>query len=238
MNNLVIGMGEVGNAVYEVTGSSHSYDIDHVESGQINLIPVGIMHVCFPYSETFVSDVQGYIARYNPRHILIWSTVPIGTCRKIDERVCHTPVEGVHPHLAESISKMRRWIGYNRGEEGRFFEKYFARDLGMDISIVRGTETTELLKLRSTAKYGINIAWAQYEQELCDKYGVSFDSMMGFDQDYNKLYSDMGLFGFSRYILYPPDGEIGGHCIVPNAKMLNEQLPNELLDKIIEMEKK
>jgi hypothetical protein len=37
-----------------------------------------------------------------------------------------------------------------------------------------------------------------------------------------------------RPILYPPDGPIGGHCVVPNAKILSEEYESEFLRFIIE----
>lgn len=246
MNSMVFGMGEVGKAVYEVTGSTLSFSLDDPK-GQESVWEgdLDVMHICFPYSETFVEDVQRYIKNFEPLHIIVWSTVPIGTCRKIDERVVHMPVEGMHPHLERSIRLGVRWIGYNRGDEARFVDQYFL-DLGCNPRSVQGTEVTELLKLRSTARFGIDLVWAQYEAELCKQYNIGFDQVQDYDIDYNDLYAicakladgESNNMQPKRHVLYPPEGEIGGHCVVPNAKLLNQQFPSDLLDKIIAMEKK
>lgn len=235
MNSLVVGMGELGQAVKKVTVSEYSYD-PAFDKKLPKVKSVDVLHICFPYSENFIADVQHYIYLKQPTHIVIWSTVPIGTCRKIDPRIVHSPVEGKHPDLAKSICHMTRWIGYNRGEEGRFFEDYFKK-WSLRVALVPKTEVTELLKLRSTAKYGVNLVWAEYESQLCEKFGVSYGAIMAFDEDYNKMYRYLDEDEMQRYVLFPPNGEIGGHCVVPNAKLLNEQFPSDLLDKIIAMEK-
>lgn len=237
MRSLIIGMGEIGQAVYEVIkdyDNVFKYDLsdgDLPESSN----PIDILHICFPYSKDFRDEVKRYQMLLEPKHIIVYSTVPIGTCRAIHESVVHSPIEGRHPSLAESIKVAERWIGYNLGAEGKFFVDYF-KMMGIDSATVAKTEATELFKLRSTAKYGINLVWAQYEAALCKAYGIDYSDLMEFDVSYNDLYERLDEPHAKRYILYPPDGRIGGHCVVPNAKLLNEQYPNELLDKIIEME--
>ncbi len=241
MNQLVIGMGQIGTAVKEVTESAFYYDpiFDDKKSSSYPQIDGGVdvMHICFPYTKDFVTEVESYINDYDPKHVVVWATVPIGTCRRIGYKVVHSPVEGIHPNLVESIRKMKRFVGWNNGAEGRFFVNYFSA-LGMSTSSVSSTETTELLKLRSTAKYGVNLVWAQYEAKLCKQFGVAYTDLMAYDRAYNELYDKLGVREVGRYVLYPPEGEIGGHCVVPNAKLLNEQFPSDLLDKIINMEKK
>ena len=235
MNSLVIGLGEIGKAVQAVTRSEFTLDI----SGKDNRPKdeqIDIMHICFPWSKGFTVEVWSYIETYKPEHIIVWSTVPVGTCRDLGEKVVHSPVEGMHPDLEWSIRHARRWVGFNNGDEGRFFVKYFM-GLGLQVWFVSDTETTELAKLRSTAKFGINIVWAQYEDELCKKFGVSYEQLMCFDRDYNELYKKLDP-NMQRYILYPPNGKIGGHCVVPNAEILQTQFPNDLVEKVIAMRSK
>lgn len=233
MRELVIGYGEIGKAVHSaITPGAAVLDIGGQVEGKFD-----ILHICFPYSKDFRDEVRKYQSLFEPKHIIVYSTVPIGTCRAIHESVVHSPVEGRHPNLAESIKKAMRFIGYNLGAEGGFFARYFD-DMGIKAFTVDKTEATELFKLRSTAKYGVNLVWAQYESELCKAYGVSYADLMAFDVEYNRLYEALHEPYAKRYVLYPPDGKIGGHCVVPNAKLLNEQYPSELLDKIIAMEAK
>lgn len=237
MNSLVVGMGEIGTAVSEVV---RAFDIvetyDRRDSEMPSVGNLDVLHICFPYSLDFVADVTEYIQQFAPTHVVVWSTVQIGATRAIGPNVAHSPVEGKHPDLAFSILKGTRWVGANTQETREFFEGYFAR-MGMDVMAVPSTETTEFLKLRSTSKYGINIAWAEYEKQVSDQLGISYEYVKMFDMDYNRLYKTLGLEMYQRYILEPPSGPIGGHCVVPNAKLLNEIYPSDMLEQILKVGK-
>jgi hypothetical protein len=234
MRSLIIGMGEIGAAVGELLVKKdevYSYDMLDGELEPLN--GVDIVHICFPYSDTFVDDVKSYIKDFKPFHVIIWATVPIGTTKQIRGAV-HSPVEGRHPALALSVRSMTRWVGANDKGEGEFFAQYF-KDLYLKTRVVDSSDFTEFLKLRSTAKFGINLVWTEYEASVAEDLGMDFKLVMSFDEDYNKLYHNLSMPWAQRYILRPPNGKIGGHCIVPNAELLDEQYPSELLKMIKEM---
>lgn len=226
--SLIIGMGEIGMAVHGVVGTSQTLDLDKKDIE----LPIDILHICFPYSDKFADQVNYYAGIYKPNHIIIYSTLPIGTTRKILGAV-HSPVEGRHPDLELSIRTMPRWIGTNDQAEGRFFYGFFAKR-NLKVKIVNDSNFTEMLKIRSTAKYGINLLWASYEQSIADDLNMPYVLVKDFDKDYNRLYRDLGQDWAQRYILDPPEGKIGGHCVVPNAKLLNEQYPNKWLEELSE----
>lgn len=230
MNNLIIGYGEIGKAVGAVIGEHAVIDLGMLKPEPME---VDIMHICFPYSEEFVEQVLVYIATYTPKHTVIYSTVPITTTRQLhrtDYSVVHSPVEGKHPDLEMSIRLMERWIGYNDKEEGQFFANYF-RDLGLKVKLVENTDCTEALKLLSTTEYGINIEFARYKKEVADAIGMDYQLTKNWNENYNRLYKDLGMEKrYQKYVLDAPDGPKGGHCITPNAKILNKQYPNVLVD--------
>jgi len=102
MKSIIIGAGEVGTALYRVL---FNYHITWIR-GKVNLdlqpsISPEIIHICFPYSDNFSKYVKAYKEKYNPKHIVIHSTVPVGTSRPLG--AVHSPVEGLHPFLKESI---------------------------------------------------------------------------------------------------------------------------------------
>lgn len=224
--SLVVGMGEIGKAVKAIFNDAQTLDLERraIEP------PINIMHICFPYSAEFVDQVKAYANLYKPDHIIIYSTIAIGTTAQIPGAV-HSPVEGRHPKLEESIRKMRRWLGCNQEAEGRYF-RYLFHKRGISSIVVPDPAFTEFLKLRSTSKYGINLVWADYEKSVADDLGMDFNLIKDFDKDYNQLYQQLGMDWAQRYILDPPAGKIGGHCVVPNAHILDEQYPSELLEQI------
>ena len=222
MSEIVIGYGQIGKAVQEIIGDPAIVD----EGLPVTYGTFDIMHICFPYSENFIVEVKRYIKEYKPAHIIIYSTVPIGTTKKIAGAV-HSPIEGKHPKLAESIRLTPRWIGANSISEGNFWFEYFDR-LELGINLLRDSDYTEALKLLSTAEYGINIEFARYKKKVADEVGMDYSLMCGWNQDYNKLYQDLDLPEYQKFILDPPDGPKGGHCVTPNARLLYDQFPHEL----------
>lgn len=233
MISMVIGRGQIGRAVAEVLAREDTVLTYDRSDDKLNYQYIDIIHICFPYSETFVEDVREYEKIFGEKPIVIWSTVPVGTTRKIDGAV-HSPVEGVHPKLAESIRKMTRWVGANDNYIAEYYIDYFGR-FDFKTEIVENSDFTEFLKLRSTSKYGINIVWAYYEAQVAKQLGMDYKRVQDFDRDYNALYHELGMNWAQRYILDEPTGKIGGHCVVPNAELLDEQFPSELLKLIKEM---
>lgn len=237
MKSIVIGAGQIGLAVAEVVARTDEviiYDSKNYNEPPI-LKGVDVIHICFPYieEETFLEAVNNYIQKYQTRHVVIWATVAIGITKKIHGAV-HSPVEGRHPKLASSIKAMTRWVGYNSSDDAAFFEPYF-KNLQLGTRFVPSSNFTEFLKLRSTSKFGINLVWADYEASVARELGMDFRMIKDFDVDYNKLYHNIGMDWAQRYILDPPEGKIGGHCVVPNAELLDEQFPSEMLKSIKEM---
>lgn len=240
MRSLVIGLGEIGSAVTQTisrgTDTVLGYDVNDGAAPTLN--DIDILHICFPFHDeaAFLASVGLYIKQYKPMHVLIWSTVPIGTTKQIHGAV-HTPVEGRHPRLALSVRSMMRWIGTNNQGEGEFFAGYF-KELWMKTHVVSSSDYTEFLKLRSTSRYGVNLAFAEYEARTAEAIGMDYKLLKDFDKDYNKLYHNLSMPWAQRYVLNDPAGKIGGHCVVPNAKLLDKQFPCEMLKMIIAMEVK
>lgn len=228
MKAILIGYGEVGRAVKEVFIKAHDIAIYDPNTcyHRPELGPYDIMLVCFPWDEMFFEYIEEYQAAFRPKGIIIFSTVPIGTTRKIPNAV-HSPIEGKHPNLADSICIMRRWVGGFSDVAKEFFEQ-----AGIEPYFVEMPEWTEFLKLRSTSLYGVNIEFARYSKKIADDLGMSWELVKMFDEDYNDLYCVLDLPQYQRYILEPPEGMIGGHCVVPNAKMLDEQYPSIFLKEI------
>jgi hypothetical protein len=226
MKALLIGCGEIGKGVYEVFKEYH--DITPYDTNGQYKRPKGdykILLVCIPWQENFVDIVNGYINLHHITSTIIFSTVPIGTTRKISNAV-HAPIEGKHPRLKESIENWDFMIGGENKTAWRFFTT--AGIYPMEVT----PECTEIAKLQSTALYGLNIEFARYVNEVCKQNNVNYEHIKMYNIAYNALYKALGMQQFQRYILDPPEGNIGGHCVVPNAKMLDLQYPSVLLKEI------
>ncbi len=235
-SSLVIGRGEVGKSLFaflrEMKANVFIRDIRNLKVPQID-----VLHIAFPYSDDFTAQVRSYIELYDPQLTIIYSTVPIGVTEDTGHNIVHSPIEGRHPNLEASIASGVRWLGCankNALADAVMFWKPYVKT----IRTVNSASHTEFLKLRSTAKYGVNLVWADYEAGVAKKLEMDFDALKQFDLDYNVLYMHMGLMQFQRYLLDPPNGEIGGHCVVPNAELLDVQFPHPMLGLVKDMKPK
>lgn len=229
--HLVIGLGQIGTALQRVLG--RQYNVSGLDLGGKGPDPrrVDVLHIAIPYSDDFAKVVQDYMEVYHPFLTIVYSTLPIGTCEKVGSHVVHSPVEGKHPRLDKSILISPRWMGCSDDSSLEAALSVW-QPLVEVVRTMQSSRFTEFLKLRSTAKYGVNLVWTDYEAGVANKLGVSWNAVKEFDQDYNYLYQDLGMPEYQRYILDPPGGVIGGHCIVPNAELLDAQYPHPLLKQI------
>lgn len=236
MISLVVGKGQIGSAVTEVIKRSdkvYTFDLKDQEMPKVKNID--ILHVCFPCDDQdkFVEYVNQYIETYKPMHVVIWATVPIGTTKLIRGAV-HSPVEGVHPKLSLSIKAMVRWIGANDIGEADFFVRYF-RALYLIPRKVDSSDFTEALKLLSTTEYGVNIEFARYKRQVADKLDMPYELTKLWNEDYNRLYRNIGIDWAKKYVLDAPEGSKGGHCVTPNARILQGQFPDKLVEIVGEL---
>jgi UDP-N-acetyl-D-mannosaminuronate dehydrogenase len=93
--------------------------------------------------------------------------------------------------------------------------------VGLKTQILSSPEATELAKLTETTYFGLMIAWAQELERLCDQWGPDYDEIISF-------YEEIKFFPPVKY--FP--GIIGGHCVMPNIKILSERTPSVILEAI------
>jgi UDP-N-acetyl-D-mannosaminuronate dehydrogenase len=228
LKSAIIGLGETGQPLYELLRKAYptmiAFDTKTMSIKELLPVNIDVLNICIPYDANFLMIVNDYIDIFYPGVTVIHSTVPIGTTRKLKNAV-HSPILGKHDKMYEDIKNFRKWIG---GELADVARDYF-QAAGLWCSTVPTSEETEALKLMCLAKYGMSIAFAQYQKEICDKYGFSYNDVIEWDANYNANVASW----LKRPILTPPEGKIGGHCVAQNTKILNEQHPNPILEEIL-----
>ncbi len=223
--NLVVGLGEVGSAIQEVlncTGHDPQRGIEARGTYRI-------LHICFPYNQSkydFINEIKHYKDTFKSDLIIIHSTVPVGTSGKVD--AVHSPIRGVHPHLAKGIRTFVKFFGGARAREAAaIFEQ---QNIKTEISAL--SEETEAAKLWDTTQYGAMILLNKEIHEFCNKHGLNFDTVYTkFNKTYNEGYVELGRQEVVRPYLKYVDGPIGGHCIVQNAELLKSKTAEAIVEQ-------
>mgnify|MGYP001603793769 FL=1 len=220
--SLIVGAGEIGKALCKVL--EPYYQVVLIDKKPKRIKGVEIMHICFGYSDSFVSEVKRYQKKYNPKHTIIHSTVPVGTSRKCG--AISSPIVGIHPYLEEGIKTFTRFLG---GEKASDVAAYFKR-AGLKVYLFDKPETTELLKILDTTFYGLCIEYVKEIKRLSDKHGSPFEAWTLYNSDYNRGYSLLGYPEYVRPNLVPIMGKIGGHCVGNNLNFLNSPFTKLIKD--------
>ncbi len=228
MRQLIIGLGEVGRALKEVfeDASLNNYfnfydewsgiDLNGNSFGELHH-NIDIMHVCIGYTDKFVEEVEEYQRRFHPKFTIIHSSVPVGTSTKLG--AMHSPIRGLHPNLKSGILTFPKFIG---GQDASQVADVFRR-AGMKVILFDKPETTEALKLFDTEYYRHCIEFAHRVKTFCDKEDLNFSEVYTIaNQTYNEGYTKLGHSEYVRPVLQPIMKEIGGHCLLPNAKLIKE----------------
>jgi len=227
MRHVIAGMGEVGKGLYRVLSEQELHKDVYAEDVNMSgdeewawrAQEVDVLHICFPFVSDFGYQVLEAINTCKPKKlVVIHSTVEIGTTRKIIEKaedvhVVHSPVRGTHPEMATGLRSFVKYIGADSDEA---YELAAQAMRIMPCKRMSSPEASELAKLLSLARYGLNISFAKEQDELCEKHGLTYSSVVqDWEMSYNEGLLLQGRTEYVRPLLTPPRGKIGGHCVVP-----------------------
>ena len=105
---LVVGLGEIGRALFELLKEKGSFTVYGLDLDKTKLratrqdqskLPkkIDTMHLCLPCKnqDNYVSPVASYANQFKPNLLIINSTVPPGTTKKVQQSckclVAHSP---------------------------------------------------------------------------------------------------------------------------------------------------
>jgi UDP-N-acetyl-D-mannosaminuronate dehydrogenase len=218
--NIVIGLGQIGTAIKDILGCD-GIDKDSVYIPQ----HYDVMHVCIPALDNFIDVVNVYKERFTPDLIIVHSTVPVGTCKKLG--AVHSPCRGIHPVLKEGIMTFVKYFGGERAEEASEIFK----EKGIKVKCCKDSNTIEALKLWDTTQYGLNIVLEKEIYKYCQENGLDFDLIYtDANTTYNSGYEELGHPEYKKYILKHKEGKIGGHCVLQNLPLLKGLIADFISD--------
>lgn len=216
MNQLIIGRGEVGSALQKVlecpawdTSDNRSIESDKPD----------VLHIAFGWSTEFEKEVMQYVDSLGPNLVIVHSTVPRGTCDP--HGWVHSPIRGVHPNLEQGIRTFVKFFG---GEQANIASAIF-QEKGIKTAVCPKAADTEALKLFDTTYYGWNILFEKVVHAYCEKHGLDFSTVYTYaNASYNSGYASLGRYDVARPVLKHYPGPIGGHCVLPNLELLDDEI--------------
>lgn len=230
MQTLIIGAGEIGQSLFNVLKDYYKVSIRDIEDPRYtDEFPV--VNICYPYSDNFDAITRGYIERYKPQLTIIHSTVKPGTTRQLGQGVVHSPVNGRHPNLAESLRTFTKVIGSVRLDDAERAEMFLSK-ARIPICRFSSPEASELAKIMCTTAYGMSIIVEKEIHAACEKWGLPFDEVYTmWTKQYDSGYARMNEGQFIRPVLDHVPGPIGGHCVLPNCELVDNWLTRAVKER-------
>ena len=245
---LVVGLGEIGQALFALLKKENGFtvyglDLDEAKmraaSQDRSKLPneVDTMHVCLPCKnqDDFVGTVARYAKQFKPKLLIINSTVPPGTTRKVQQNcsclVAHSPARGVHKGLDYMKWELQRWTKYVGGADAKAAEaarKHF-EEMGLKVKTLKSCAETELAKLFETTYRAWMVVCFQEMHRISRTFEADFDDIVDFLEDTHRVRLD-------RPIMFPD--VIGGHCLIPNTELLLNAYDSEFLRLILKSNEK
>lgn len=216
---IILGNGQISQALQSHIKFNHIYD-----KGEWNNLPqtqINILHICFPYSEVFNLLVNEAITVFNPKTIVIHSTVPPGTSKK--HNALYSPVMGRHEN--DFKKDIQRYNKFCAGTEDDFHN--FMQNSKLN-TVYTGTNTDQLefAKIMSTGYMYWNLIYEKIIHKECTKRGYDFDFVY---TKWNRNYNNGVKEEWKRPIYTHDDNPIpGGHCLNNNI-YLDDNFVNQLL---------
>lgn len=248
---LVVGLGEIGGTIFSVLKESQKFqvyglDLDKKKMEEVSATAppskakLDVLHICIPVpnKKKFIEISKSYTETYKPKLTIINSTVPIGTTLDLYKQcgglIAHSPCRGVHKNKEYMRKEFMRWAKYVGGatpEAGNAAEEHF-KLAGLKTKQLANCTDTEFAKLFETTYRTWMIVFFQKMHRLAREYNaqnpdlkIEFDETVDFIEDTHRQRHD-------RPVMFPD--VIGGHCLLPNSKLMLAELEPEMLKLILE----
>lgn len=228
--DIVAGLGEIGTPILKLLSKSRlvlGFDIDSKLMNQNKFqkyekYPVLFLHICIPYNEKFHSNVYNLVKKFNPLILVIHSTISPYTTKKIQNKlsipVIYSSTRGVHKRMLSDLKKYTKFYALEKNAPKKQWASLefskLMRKCGVKTKKLTDPITLELAKIVvDTSYYGWLINYAQISNLIAKKHNVDYDEMWSFADEIQKYLKN-------RPKMFP--GFIGGHCVIPNLSLINE----------------
>ncbi len=169
--------------------------------------------------------------KFQPECIVIHSTIKPGITEELQGKlpipVIYSATRGVHKNMLKDLKRYTKFFAIcSISPRKQWAISSFSKKMklcGIKTKKMSRPVTLELAKIICDTSYlGWLVNYAQVSNLIAKNYDVNYDEMWSFSDEIHKFLGN-------RPKMYP--GYIGGHCVIPNLKLIN----NETLNLINEL---
>ena len=237
--DVVVGLGEIGNPILKILSKKNivvGFDLnrdlmDKIKFEKYKNLETSFLHIAIPVTDKLITNILKLYKKFRPECIIIHSTIKPGTTEKLQKKipipVIYSATRGVHNRMIYDLKRYTKFfvISTNAPRSKWALSRYVKvmKDCGIKTKKMSNPETLELAKIICDTSYlGWLVNYAQLSNMIAIQYGIDYDEMWSFSDE---IHRNLG----NRPKMYP--GYIGGHCVIPNLELIN----NQTLDMIKKM---
>ena len=138
--------------------------------------------------------------------------------KKLSIPIIYSPTRGVHKRMTLDLKRYTKFFALeNKTKNSALISKNYVnlmKKCGIKTKRLSNPITLELSKIIcDTSYYGWLINYAQMSKMIAEKYDADYNEMWSFSDEIHKFLGN-------RPKMFP--GFIGGHCVIPNLKFIDE----------------
>ena len=232
--DVVAGIGEIGRPILKLLSKSNivvGFDLnpnlmDKRKFERYKNLKTSFMHITIPVTGKFINNVLKLYKKFQPECVVIHSTIRPGTTERLQEKlpipVIYSATRGVHKRMIYDLKRYTKFFVIStNAPRGKWASSRYVKMMkacGIKTKKMSKPETLELAKIICDTSYlGWLVNYAQLSNMIAIEHGVNYDEMWSFTEEIQKFLGN-------RPKMYP--GHIGGHCVIPNLGLLDNQTLN------------
>jgi len=232
--DIVAGLGEIGLPILKLISKKETavgYDLNTKlmnsrKFKKFENMETRFLHIAIPVNKNFNSNVIELNNKFQPKCIILHSTISPGTTQQIQNKLkiplIFSATRGVHKRMLQDLQRYTKFFAISKNAPKKQWAiteyRKTMKKCGIRTKQMSKPETLELAKILCDTSYlGWLINYAQLTNTIAIKHNVNYDEMWTFSDEIHK---ELG----NRPKMFP--GFIGGHCVIPNLDLMQNQTLN------------
>ena len=232
--DIVAGIGEIGKPILKllskhgvVVGFDSNPDLmDERKFERYESLKTSFLHIAIPVTGKFINNVLKLYKKFQPECIVIHSTIKPGMTEKLQEKlsipVIYSATRGVHKRMVYDLKRYTKFFVISaNAPRGKWASSKYVQSTkrcGIKTKKMSKPETLELAKIICDTSYlGWLVNYAQLSNIIAIEHEVDYDEMWSFSDEIQEFLGN-------RPKMYP--SFIGGHCVIPNLNLINNETLN------------